>query len=161
MKTKSATAALLGTTAAVFALSTSAAFAGGSGASTFTQTDHDLTQTMADVNPCTGETGTTTLTFNDVFHATINKTGSWFTGTTTGQIQFVPDNPASPTYTGHIQFWFGDENNLRNGVEHDTSNFRVTGTDGSVIAGHNNATATLNANGVITVSFDHISMTCP
>jgi hypothetical protein len=81
---------------------------------------------MPDVNPCTGEPGTTTQTFNDVFHGTINKTGSWFTGTTTGKIQFVPDNPASPTYTGHFQFWFGDENNLRNDVEHDTSNFRVT-----------------------------------
>ena len=30
--------------------------------------------------------GTSTQTFNDVFHGTINKTGSWFTGTVTGSI---------------------------------------------------------------------------
>lgn len=151
----------LASTAALCTLGTSVAFAGGNGATTFTQNDHDVTQVMPDINPCTGEPGTTTQTFNDVFHGTINKTGSWFTGTTTGSIQFVPDDPASPTYTGHFQFWFGDENNLRNGVEHDTSNFRVTGSDGSIIAGHNNAQVTMNANGVFTVSFDHFSMTCP
>ena len=147
--------------AAFCALGTSTAFAGGNGAITFTQTDHAVTQVSPDFNPCTGEPGTTTQTFNDVFHGTINKNGSWFTGTVTGKIQFVPDNPASPTYTGHFQFWFGDENNLRNGVEHDTSNFRVTGSDGSIIAGHENAQATMNANGVITVSFDKFRMTCP
>jgi len=147
--------------AALCSLGTSAAFAGGNGAITFTQNDHGVTQVMPDVNPCTGEPGTTTMTFNDVFHGTINKTGSWFTGTVTGSIQFVPDNPASPTYTGHFQDWFGDENNLQNGVEHSTSNFRVTGSDGSVIAGHENAQATLNANGVITVSFDKFNLPCP
>jgi hypothetical protein len=149
------------TAAALWSLGPSVAFADGNGATTFTQTDHGVTQVMPDVNPCTGEPGTTTQTFNDVFHVTINKTGSWITGTTTGKIQFVPDNPASPTYTGHFQFWFGDENNLQNDVEHDTSNFRVTGSDGSIIAGHNNAQVAMNANGVITVSFDHFSMTCP
>jgi len=151
----------LASTAALCTLGIPAAFAGGNGATTFTQTDHAVTQVTPDVNPCTGEPGITTQTFNDVFHGTINSTGSWFTGTTTGSIQFVPDNPTSPTYTGHFQFWFGDENNLRNGVEHDTSNFRVTGSDGSIIAGHENAQATMNANGVITVSFDKASMTCP
>ena len=148
-------------TAALCTLGTSAAFAAGNGATTFTQNDHAVTEVMPDFNPCTGETGTTTQTFNDVFHGTINKTGSWFTGTMTGSARFVPDDPASPTYTGHFQFWFGDENNLRNDVEHDTSNFRVTGSDGSIIAGHENAQAAMNANGVITVSFDHFSMTCP
>jgi hypothetical protein len=152
---------VLGTAAALCSLGTGVAFAGGNGATTFTQTDHAVSQEFADVNPCTGETGTTTQTYNDVFHGTINKTGSWFTGTMTGSARFVPDDPASPTYTGHFQFWFGDENNLRNGVEHDTANFRLTGSDGSIITAHENAQVTMNANGVFTVSFDKGSITCP
>lgn len=161
MRTLAKVCGALASTATLCSLGTPAAFAGGNGATTFTQTDHAVTDVSADVNPCTGEPGTTTQTYNDVFHGTINKTGSWFTGTVTGSIVFVPDNPASPTYTGHFQFWFGDENNLRNDVEHDTSNFRVTGSDGSVISAHENAQATMNANGVITVSFDHVNATCP
>ena len=91
----------------------------------------------------------------------VAKTGSWFTGTITSSALFVPDDPPSPTYTGHSQFWFGDENNLRNGVELDTANFRLTGSDGSIISAHENAQVTMNANGVFTVSFDHDFMTCP
>ena len=150
----------LASTAALCSLGTSAAFAGGNGATTFTQNDHGVTDVSADFNPCTGEPGTLTQTYNDVFHGTINKTGSWFTGTLTGSIQFVPDNPASPTYTGHFQAWFGDENNLQNEVSHSTSNFRVTGSDGSTLSMHDNMQATMNANGVITVSFDHSNMSC-
>lgn len=155
------TCGVLACSAALLSLGTSTAFAGGNGATTFTQNDHGVTDISADVNPCTGEPGTLTQTYNDVFHGTINKTGSWFTGTITGTIQFVPDNPASPTYTGHFTTWFGDENNLQNDVEHSTFNAHVTGSDGSTITIHDNAQATMNANGVITVSFDHATMSCP
>ena len=138
----------------------SAAFAGGNGAVTFTQHDRDVVDVSSDVNPCTGDTGTLTMTYSDIFHGTINKTGSWFTGTLQGTIEFVPDNPAAVTYSGHFAAWFGDENNLRNGVEHSTFNAHLTGTDGTTVGVHDNGQAAMNANGVITVSFDHALISC-
>jgi hypothetical protein len=137
-----------------------AAFAGGNGALTFTQHDRDVVDVSSDFNPCTGDTGTLTMTYSDILHGTINKTGSWFTGTLQGTIEFVPDNPAAVTYSGHFAAWFGDENNLRNDVEHSTFNAHLTGTDGTTVGVHDNAQATMNANGVITVTFDHASISC-
>lgn len=144
-------------TAGLLALGAPAALAGGNGAQTFTQNDHNVTQVGADFNPCTGDAGTLSQTYNDVFHGTINKTGSWFTGTVEGQFSFVPDDPSKVSYTGHFATWFGDENNLRNDVEHATLNIHGTGSDGSTLSFHENAQAAINANGVITVSFDHVS----
>lgn len=140
--------------AGLLMLGAPAALAGGNGAQTFTQHDHNLTTVSADFNPCTGDPGTLTETVNDIFHGTINKTGSWFTGTIEGWFTFVPDDPSKATYTGHFATWFGDENNLRNDVEHATLNIHGTGSDGSTLRFHENAQATMNANGVITVSFD-------
>ena len=149
---------LIGAALAVATLglaSTSVALAGGNGAQTFTQHDHGLTMVIHDVNPCTGAPATITLVVNDVFHGTINKTGSWFTGTLTGTFSFVPVDPSQPSYTGRFTTWFGDENNLHNDVEHSTFNLHHgVGSDGSILRVHDNAQATMNANGVITVSFD-------
>ena len=147
-------------TAALFTLGTSAAFAGGNGAMTFTQHDSNVVEVSTDVNPCTGDTGTLTMTYDAIFHVTINKTGSWATGTLHGSIQFVPDNPAAITYSGHFAAWFGDENNLHNDVEHSTFNARLTGTDGTIVGVHDNAQEAMNANGVIVVSFDHATLSC-
>jgi hypothetical protein len=85
------------------------------------------------------------MTYSDVFHGTINKTGLWFTGTLHGSVEFVPDDPAAVTYSGHFAAWFGDENNLRNDVEHSTFNAHLTGTDGTTVDIHDNTQATLNA----------------
>lgn len=60
------------------------------------------------------------------------------------------------TYTGHFTTWFGDENNQQNDVEHSTFNLHLTGSDGSTLSAHENAQAAMNANGTITVSFDHL-----
>jgi hypothetical protein len=141
-------------------LAAPAAFAGGNGAVTFTQHDHDVVDVSSDFNPCTGDSGIVIMTYDDIFHGTINKTGSWFTGTLHGSIEFVPDNPAAVTYSGHLAAWFGDENNLRNDVEHSTFNAHLTGTDGTTVGVHDNTQATLNANGVVTVSFDHMFFVC-
>ena len=138
----------------VSAVAASAAFAGGNGATTFTENDHGVTDTFVDVIPCTGAPATITITYNAVFHGTINKTGSWFTGTMTGDVSATTLGLNPITYTGHFATWFGDENNLQNDVEHETFNIRLTGSDGSTIRAHENAQATLNANGTITVSFD-------
>lgn len=144
---------LLGMTLAAMALPAAAALADGNGAQTFTQVDKNVVQSGPAANPCTGDPGTLTTTLNDVFHTTINKNGSWFTGTLTGSVLFVPDDPSLPTYTGHVTNWFGDENNLQNGVEHFTSNIEALGSDGSHLKFHGNGVTTLNANGVVTVSF--------
>src|SRR6476660_4065392 len=139
------------------AMGTSAAIAGGSGATTFTDNQHGVVDVFHDMNPCTGDPGTVSAVENQIFHGTINKTGSWFTGTVEGKFTFTPDDPSRVTYTGHFATWFGDENNLRNGVEHSTCNVNATGTDGSHLQFHENAQATLNANGTVTVSFDHVA----
>ncbi|GAA2741793.1 hypothetical protein GCM10009868_09210 [Terrabacter aerolatus] len=134
-----------------------AAGAGGNGAVTFTDNQHAVVDVFTTVNPCTGDPGTIDALENQVFHGTVNKTGSWFTGTVEGRFTFTPDDASKATYTGHFATWFGDENNLRNGVEHSTFDVNATGSDGSHLQFHDNAQATLNANGTVTVSFDHMS----
>lgn len=52
------------------------AMAGGNGATTFTQTDHAVAESFPSPNPCTLDPGTVSDVHNDVFHGTINKTGS-------------------------------------------------------------------------------------
>ena len=145
---------VVGALGALLAFSVPAAMANANGARTFTQHNHHVTDTQRSANPCTNDTETLTTTSNSVFHGTINKNGSWFTGTAEGTFTFVPDNPAAVTYTGHFTTWFGDENNRQNGVEHSTFNVHATGSDGSRLTFHENAQAAMNANGVITVSFD-------
>ena len=147
---------VVGALVSLLTLAAPGAFAGGNGAQTFTQNDHNVTDSVPSANPCTGDTGTLTETYNDIFHGTINKTGSWFTGTVEGKFTFVPDDPTAVTYTGHFATWFGDENNLQNDVEHSTFNVHATGSDGSTLSFHENAQAAMNANGVITVSFDNM-----
>src|SRR5262249_39549986 len=100
-----------GALGALLAFGVPAALADGNGARTFTQHQHHVTDTQRSPNPCTGDTGTLHETFNAIFHGTINKNGSWFTGPVEGKFPFVPDTPAAVTYTGHFQSWFGDENN--------------------------------------------------
>jgi hypothetical protein len=71
--------------------------------------------------------GTVTHTFNGVFHITINKAGDfWVTGTMTGPVVLVPDDPSIPTYTGHATAWFGESDNNQNDVMHFTTNVHTT-----------------------------------
>jgi hypothetical protein len=141
---------------AALLVATPVALAGGNGATTFTQTDHNATDSFVDVVPCTGAPATINLTYNDVFHGTISKTGSWFTGTMTGDVVATTLDVNPITYTGHFTTWFGDENNLKKDVEPSTFNVHLTGSDGSTLSAHENAQAATNANGTITVSFDHM-----
>jgi hypothetical protein len=102
-----------GTLGSLLELGAPAALAGGNSAQAFTQTDHHVTAVQHDVNPCTGDTWTLTGTYGDIFHVTVNKTGSWITGTIEGKFTFVPDDANAVIYTGHFATWFGDENNLQ------------------------------------------------
>jgi hypothetical protein len=87
---------------------------------------------------------TATSPGNGVVHTVINKTSDgWFTSTWTGAVSLVflesdgvtPD-PNVPTYTGHLQQWFGGSFNKNNFVNHDTTNVQATGSDGSSLGFH-------------------------
>ena len=151
--------ALLGTlvVCAVIALQLIAgrpAFAAGQGATTFTQTFHNATDSFATPNPCTGVLGTVTITYNGVLHFTVNKAGDfWATGTQTGSFVLVPDDPTQPTYTGHFTAWFGDSDNRQNEVEHSTFTVHGTGSDGSTLQFHDTMHLSMSASGAV-VSFD-------
>ena len=148
---------------------TFAAFAGGvltaspAGARATTETVHvaNVTESNPDVNPCSRATGTLTQTYSGVFHSTELPNGtSWFTGTLHGTFSFVPDDSTQPSYAGKFTTWFGDENNLRNEVEHETFRVRLLGTDGSVVMAHETAHMGTSASG-LSFSFDKARFTCP
>jgi hypothetical protein len=121
----------------------------------FTQTIHNETDTMASANPCTGAPGTLTITYNAVFHVTMDTTTGTghFTSTAAGTFVFVPDDPTQPTYTGHFATWDGENQNIRNSAATFTFNVHGTGSDGSVLNFHEVAHLSVSATGV-TISFD-------
>ena len=126
-------------------------------ATSFTQTFKNVTETFTDVNPCTGDPGTLTITYNGVVHVTIANNGSFHTtGTFTGDFVFDTTDPTKPDYTGHFTNWFGDNDNSRS--EADTVTFTVhgTGSDGSTIRFHETAHFSVSASGVV-ISFDKMS----
>lgn len=149
--------AVLATAIGVLLMLAATASAGGNGAQTFTQIDKNVVEVdPGNQNPCSGAVGLLTLTYSDAFHGTTLANGtSWFTGTITGSLSFVPDDASNPSYTGHFTQWFGDDNNLKNGVENGTFNVTALGSDGSHLLYHENDQAATNANGIITVTFDH------
>ena len=116
-----------------------------------TQTWHGLSEVVTDVNSCTGNAVTINLTFF------ANGDEYWFTLTDTSDFTF---DDAGVTYTGHGTFWVNGNWNERN------QNFTLTfdahgrGSDGSHISLSEKAHLTLNAVGVVTVSFDVIGASC-
>jgi hypothetical protein len=87
-------------------------------------------------------------TGNGIEHSVINNAGDgWFTSTFTGTANvtfwtvdgtgnLVAPDPSVPTFTGHIEQWFGGSFNKNNYVNHDTTNVSVTGSDGSLLSVH-------------------------
>ena len=151
--------------AAVFALlSAGAALAdpGGQGTVTITQHAHNV-PLFSDpvINPCTGEPGTlTAIAANEVFHVTFFTNGDdefWVTGTDEGTATFTPDNPNGVSASGHFAAWFGESFNNKNDVQHDTSTFHLTGSDGLRFVVHETSHLSTNAAGVVTVNFDKMS----
>ena len=138
--------------------------AGGNGTVTITQHSHDdvlLSDHMT--NPCTGAGGIlTAVAANDVFHVTFftNSDEFWVTGTSEGTATFIPDDPGGISYSGHFTAWFGESFNNKNDVQHDTSTFHLTGTDGSRVTAHETSHLSTNANGDVTVDFDKMMLTC-
>src|SRR5215470_1709944 len=57
----------------------------------------------AEQNLCSAVPGTLTIVFSGVIHTTDLGDGTLrITGTTTGTVTFVPDDPGQPSYTGHL-----------------------------------------------------------
>jgi hypothetical protein len=121
------------------------------------------TISFAEVNPCTGATGTQTDTFKGVTHVTALPDGSFHeTTTVTTRFTFVPDDPSQPTYTGKSTFWAGANLNSQNNFTATaTLSFHAKGSDGSRITGHVVVHVTLHADGTVTVEFEKARLNCP
>jgi hypothetical protein len=144
-----------------------AAFAGSPpGTVTFTQHAHNVVLfSDPSANPCTGEPGTVTgIAKNEVFHVTEftapGRDEFWVTGTDEGTVTFTPDDPNGVSASGHFASWFGESANNKNDVQHDIFNATLTGSDGSHIGVHGVDHLSTNANGVVTVLFEKMTMSC-
>ena len=123
-----------------------------------TETTHfSGTISRAEQNLCSGAPGTLTIVFSGVIHTTDLGDGTLrMTGTTTGTVTFVPDDPSQPSYTGHLT--------ERSGQGTDTitiaDNIVLHGADGSLGKLHILFHLTVNANGTVTASIDTNRLTC-
>src|SRR6266568_2211080 len=133
----------------------STAIADSAGTVTFKQIIKDEVESQADVNPCSGAAGTSTMHINNaIFHITINTNGFWATETAEGSFSFVPDDPTQPSYSGHFTEWDGDNGNRQNGTATFTFHVNLRGSDGSTLTDHEVAHMSFSANGINSVSFD-------
>jgi len=123
------------------------ASAGGNGAQTSTVTLQNQFATFPNNPPlCNSPQGQVSITFNVVFHLTVQSDGTFSdTGTMAGTLVFVPTDASLPTFTGTIADWFGDQGVATfgqfgpiNGTATDTSTMMVQamGSDGSKFDAH-------------------------
>lgn len=150
---------------ALMAIYAATAFAAGGGAGTETFTEHGHGKPFFSeetTDPCNGAPGIfATVSTNEVFHVTAQADGDfWVTGTAEGTATFSPEEVGGVSASGHFTAWFGEAENNKNKVEHNTFNAHLTGTDGSHISVHGNAHASTNARGEVTVSFEKMRVTC-
>ena len=126
----------------------SSAFA--EGAITFTETFHNVAESFSDVNACTGDPGTVTITYNGVVHVTLLPNGtSHFTVTQTGDFVFVPDDPSLPANTGRFTIWAGFNSNNQNAAGTFTFTAHGTGSDGSEQTFHLTEHFSVSASGIV------------
>lgn len=135
------------------------------GAGTETNTEHMRNEfffSEETLNPCTGEKGTlTAIAKNGVFHETVQADGEfWITGTFNGIVTFTPNEAGGVLGSGHFTVWFGAALNNKNEVEHDTSTFRLNGSDGSRLTIKGTDHLSTNAKGEVTVSFEKPRLSC-
>ena len=92
------------------------------------------TDSFADVNPCTGDPATITVTYNAVVHLTTLPSGEvHLSSTLTGSFVLDPLDPALPTYTGHLLDWSNQIHNQNQDVATFTTRAQGRGSDGSII----------------------------
>jgi hypothetical protein len=148
--------------AAAFALSPGSALAAAGGTGhTVTMTEHQHGTFTDDeaTNPCTGAPGVATFVGNAVDHVTFFPGGDevWATFTETGKVTVTWDGI---TYTGHATAWGNFNLNEKNSNSTFTLTIRVFAPDGSSVTGHETTHFGVNANGVVTASFDKVRFTC-
>jgi len=129
---------------------------------TETETIHfSGTDSRASANLCSGAPGTLTIVFSGVVHTTDLEDGTvHVTGTMTGTVTFVPDDPSQPSFTGHLTEWFGENVNASNSTITIANNIVLHGSDGSLGKQHILFHLTVNANGTVTSSIDTDQLTC-
>ncbi len=144
--------------AAVVGVVASVATASAAGA--FTTTTHVDTLRAAIPVACAGP-GVSLINAagNGVQHLTVNDTGDWFTTTFAGEGTLMMVPPGT-TYQGHVQIWFGSEDNNQNSVVHATLNFDGTNVadPSQILHLHAAFDVTINANGVPTAN--NFTVTC-
>lgn len=114
---------------------------------------NDTTEVAPGENPCTGDPGTLTQTYNGVIHYTTDPNGG-IHGTITfaGTFTFEPDEPGLPSYSGRFAFWAGFNTTANNDGFWETLSVNGIGTDGSVLQA--NAVIQIHAsNGELLVDF--------
>jgi hypothetical protein len=121
---------------------------------TFTERMHNVTDTFADVNPCTGDPTTVTIVNNGVLHVTEFADGHvHVTGTFTGTVAIDTTDPSKPDYSGRFTQWFGENRNVNTENGTFTFSVRARGTDGSRLQFHETAHF-LAVGGDLQVEFD-------
>jgi len=112
-------------------------------------------------NPCTGASiVSVNASGNVVSHVTFFPASDevWATFTETGKITVLDSNKV--TYTGHLTVWGNFNMNEQNSNNTFTLTIMLSGSDGSIITAHEVQHFALNANGVVTVNFDRMTLTC-
>jgi hypothetical protein len=129
---------------------------------TETETIHfSGTDSRASENLCSAAPGTLTIIFSGVIHTTDLEDGTvHVTGTMTGTVTFVPDDPSQPSFTGHLTEWSGENMSSRNSTITVAHNIVLHGSDGSLGKQHILSHLTVNANGTVTSSIDTDQLTC-
>jgi hypothetical protein len=121
---------------------------------TYTLNVQGASQTFPTNVPCIDPpngppTGMLTITFNAVFHETVDQAGDgWLTTTMEGSLSFIPFDPSRPSYTGHAAAWFGASINQNNAVFDDIFNVTATGSDGSQLSFHVIDHQSISASGI-------------
>lgn len=117
--------------------------------------------TDSEINPCNGDPLAITNESNLISHVTSFTDGDelWFTFTEEDKTTAV-DQVTGVTYAGHSATWGNENVNEQNYNSTFTNSFRVTGSDGSTITGHEVTHVTVTATGEVSVTFDKLSLTC-
>ena len=119
------------------------------GATTQTVNQHGPFAPFHVDSSCGAPAGTVSGSGNQIFHITVNGAGdTWITTTQEAWFTLTPDT-GTVTYTGHFAFWFGAELNNQNLVQHDVTNVRATGSDGSTLTFNLVDHTSISANGQV------------
>jgi hypothetical protein len=120
-----------------------------------------VTESRAEVNPCSGAPGTLTIVLSGVMYTTDLGDGTVRRiTTTTGTVSFVPDDPGQASFSGHLAESDSEITNPRNAVDTNAENVIVYGSDGSLGKQHLLIHHTVNANGTLTSSIEIVEFTC-